>query len=92
MQLFLIEQIDKNVFKTIILFLFVNLISSLVSGTKLIYNLFQSGWSIPVELVIGPQQGISYMTDSAVQVPHYILYLNAYYKLPLSLSNGGVDV
>ena len=27
-----------------------------------------SGWSIPVELVIGPQQGISYMTDSAVQV------------------------
>ena len=27
-----------------------------------------SGWSIPVELVIGPHQGISYMTDSAVQV------------------------
>jgi len=29
-----------------------------------------SGWSIPVELVIGPQQGISYMTDSAVQPTH----------------------
>jgi len=29
-----------------------------------------SGWSIPVELVIGPHQGISYMTDSAVQPTH----------------------
>ena len=33
-----------------------------------IMAIFQSGWSIPVELVIGAHQGISYMTDSAVQV------------------------
>jgi hypothetical protein len=33
-----------------------------------IYCFVQSGWSIPVELVIGPHQGISYVTDSAVQV------------------------
>ena len=31
--------------------------------------LFQSGWSIPVELVVGPlQKGIAYMTDSAISV------------------------
>lgn len=28
----------------------------------------QSGWSIPVELVIGPDVGIAYTTDSAVTV------------------------
>ena len=31
--------------------------------------LFQAGWSIPVDIVIGPpSQGIAYMTDSAVTV------------------------
>ncbi len=31
--------------------------------------LFQSGWSIPVELVVGPEQkGIAYMTDAAITV------------------------
>ena len=31
--------------------------------------MFQAGWSIPVDIVIGPpSQGIAYMTDSAVTV------------------------
>ena len=34
-----------------------------------IHSIFQSGWSIPVDIVIGTlTQGIAYMTDSAVTV------------------------
>ena len=32
---------------------------------------FQSGWSIPVELVIGSEVGIAYTTDSAITVSNH---------------------
>lgn len=35
---------------------------------KVLFNFFQSGWSIPVEIVIGPDLGISYMTPRAPKV------------------------
>lgn len=37
--------------------------------THNIFLLFlQGGWSVPIELVIGPDLGISYLTDRATQV------------------------
>ena len=41
----------------------------------------QSGWSIPVELVIGSDVGIAYTTDSAITVSRY------YNKVIISLTS-----
>ena len=41
---------------------------SLIKYFMLVFMFIQSGWSIPVELVIGPDVGIAYTTDSAVTV------------------------
>ena len=66
------------------------------SGSRILFtDLFpflQSGWSIPVELVIGAQQGISYMTDSAVQVNNQTYFLRnsfpSYFSLPAAHPHG----
>ncbi len=36
-------------------------------------HFFQSGWSIPVEIVIGPHKGIAYATDSSAQVRDQVM-------------------
>lgn len=47
------------------------------------FNNFQSGWTIPVDLVIGPRHGISYINNQGLTVRVYLiskyaLHINVY--------------